>query len=129
MSNMDNLTGIQFCKYCNKLMEKNVLDKKLFFKCTACNKNYPTTDNGTLLSEEDYTGACNTNNIAIQNAKYEEINQIINKKCPYCDSNYASVFRTGQEQEIKSVSFDVSIIPDIKTIYTCCKCKRQWIAK
>jgi len=124
-------TNTDFCIKCGKLLKKNIINKQLYFKCTDCNKNYPTTPTGTLLLEEDYTGIHNTNNISVQNAKDEEINQIIEKKCPFsgCSSNYASIFRTGQEDELKDPALGITIIPEVRTIYTCCICKRQWSMK
>ena len=103
---------MDFCQYCNNLLQPNTHGEKLTFECKSCYSIYPSQPKDTLRYEEIKGGNILIYDKILAGAAHDPLNPKIYLICPQCSNNLAKQIRLGD---------------DMRLINTCLKCNYQWM--
>lgn len=101
-----------YCDTCNNLLIINTFDDVLKFECMSCRTTYPSMPDDTLRYEETKDQNIMIHSKLLEKAVDDPVNPKVYKSCPKCKNTVAKIIRLGN---------------DMKIIYTCVKCKHQWV--
>jgi len=92
----------KFCDECQSLLNINILDGNLKFKCSKCNKIFQASADDTLIYEEyPETASSNDKYIDyIRNSSYDFAGKKIVKDCTNCGLDFMTQIYVGDSSTV-----------------------------
>ena len=106
------ITMRNFCDTCNNLLQTDIMNDELVFKCMSCFSVYKSEPDDTLRYEESTNVNLSIFQTILNKSDRDAVCMRAFIECPKCKYNKAKCVRVGS---------------DMKLIYICEKCRFQWI--
>ena len=110
----NNIIIMKFCDLCNNILIISTKNDILKFICQTCLKEYPASEEDTLMSNVSFqeSESLYKSEIYLNVAHNDPLTPLINKKCKNCDETIIKQILIGDNSQ---------------GIYVCPKCKSKFI--
>ncbi len=103
---------MKFCKICNNMLQINIHNEQLMFRCNNCNRIYKSENVDTLRYEFSKKSDFNIYKQQLKNANKDPTNIKAYIDCPKCNHYICK---------------QVELSSDLKLFNICINCKYTWL--
>jgi DNA-directed RNA polymerase subunit M/transcription elongation factor TFIIS len=90
---------MKFCELCNNILDDITTPTELYYQCTKCNKKTESSDEDTLVFEQDFNKKENSFELLLENAAFDVVNPKKYKECIVCNNQIVSYVIIGDSMK------------------------------